>query len=100
MKILKKIRKMIKKEDEKMNFERIAQEWIEYKKISIKESTYCNYLFIIEKYLNPEFKGMNIENIRNYNEYVQNWHKKLSAKTIRDIINVLKDITKMKTIVF
>ena len=92
MKILKKIRKMIKKEDEKMNFERIAQEWIEYKKISIKESTYCNYLFIIEKYLNPEFKGMNIENIRNYNEYVQNWHKKLSAKTIRDIINVLKAI--------
>ncbi len=92
MKILNKLKKLIKQKDEKMNFEKIAHEWIEYKKISIKESTYYNYLFIIEKYLNPEFKGINIESIRNYNDYVQDWNKKLSAKTTRDIINVLKAI--------
>ena len=50
-----------KKKDEKMNFERVSEEWLNYKKISIKSSTYYNYLFIIERYLNPEFKGRNIE---------------------------------------
>lgn len=94
MKILSKLKKIIKKEDDKVNFEEIAKEWIEYKKISIKESTYCNYLFIIEKYLNPEFRGKNIEKIQNYNYYIQELLKKLSSKTVRDIINVLKSILK------
>ena len=94
MKVLNKLKKIIKKEDEKMNFEKVSEEWLNYKKISIKSSTYYNYLFIVERYLNPEFKGTNIESIRNYNDYVQNLQKKLSSKTIRDIVNVLKAILK------
>ncbi len=94
MRLLQELKKAIRKEDEKKKFETVAQEWIEYKKISIKESTYCNYLFIIEKYLIPEFKEKNIERIKNYNNYIQNLQKELSAKTIRDIINVLKAILK------
>lgn len=92
MRVLERLRKMIKKEDDRISFEQIAMEWLEYKKISIKESTYCNYLFIIEKYLNAEFKGKYIDKIQNYNYYIQGWLKKLSAKTVRDIINVLKSI--------
>ena len=77
-----------------MNFERISEEWINYKRISIKDSTYYNYLFIIEKYLNPEFRYKDIESIINYNYYVQKLQERLSSKTIRDIINVLKSILK------
>lgn len=94
MNLLSKLKKIKKKEDKKVKFEEIAKEWIEYKRISIKESTYCNYLFIIEKYLNPEFKDMDIETIQNYNYYIQKLLKKLSSKTVRDIINVLKSILK------
>ena len=77
-----------------MNFENIAKDWIENKKVSIKKSTYYNYLFIIEKYLNPEFKGKNIKKIKNYNDYIQKLSENLSAKTVRDIANVLKVILK------
>ena len=94
MKILNKLKQIIKKEDEKMNFEKISMEWLNYKKNSIKNSTYCNYLFIIKNYLNPEFKSKSIENIGDYNYYVQKLQEKLSSKTIRDIINVLKAILK------
>ncbi len=94
MNLLSKLKKIIKKEGEKVQFEEIAKEWLEYKKISIKKSTYCNYLFIIEKYLNPEFKGKDIEKIQNYNYYIQELLKRLSSKTVRDIINVLKSILK------
>ena len=94
MRVLERLIKKIKKEGEKIEFEQIAEEWLEYKKISIKESTYCNYLFIIEKYLNPKFKGKYIDKIQNYNYYIQELLKELSPKTVRDIINVLKSILK------
>lgn len=83
-----------KKEDDKMKFEKIAKEWLEFKKTSIKESTYFNYMFIVNKYLLPEFKGKNIEEINNYNYFIQNLMQRLSNKSIRDIANVLKSILK------
>ena len=42
MKILDIIKNIVKKEDEKLNFNKLVKEWLEIKKISIKESTYCN----------------------------------------------------------
>ena len=89
---LKKVLKM--KEGRKKRFESLANEWLEYKKNSIKESTYCNYLFIIEKYLNPYFKNEYICNITNYNNLIQDLSKKLAPKTIRDIICILIAILK------
>lgn len=86
------LEKLKKKEDNKRKLEKVAKEWLDYKKASIKESTYYNYLFIINKYLIPQFKDKNIEDIKNYNYYIQNLMQKLSAKTVRDIINVLKAI--------
>lgn len=37
-------------------FEDICYEWLEYKKEQIKESSYYNYKFQIEKYLIPYFR--------------------------------------------
>lgn len=78
----------------RIKFEIIAKEWLQYKKNMVKESTYCNYEFIIEKYLIPKFKNTNIKSIKNYNELIQELSKKLSPKTVKDIVSVLKAILK------
>lgn len=92
--LINKIIKILKKEDDKMKFEAIAYEWLEYKKISVKESIYYNYIFIIEKYLKEKYENKKIEELINFNDLVQELSRKLSSKTIRDIINVLKAIIK------
>ncbi len=83
-----------KRAEEKIDFEKLANEWLSYKRNTIKESTYCNYMSIIENYLKPEFKNLNFSEVINYNEYILTLSKRLSAKTIRDIIAVLKAILK------
>ena len=94
MYLFSKLKSIFKKEGKKVEFGKIAHEWVEYKKVSIKESTYYNYVFIIDKYLKPEFKDKNIEKIQNYNSYIQKLLDNLSPKTVRDIVNVLKAILK------
>ena len=91
MQIIRRIKRSIKGENK---FRKVANEWLEYKKNSIKNSTYYNYKFIIEKYLNKEFGEQNVEKIKDYNQYIQELTKKLASKTIRDIICVLKAILK------
>lgn len=68
--------------------------WLKEKKISIKESTYFNYLYIVEKYIIPQLgkynvKKLNYDVIQEYIYYLYN-EKKLSTKTIKDIVMVIK----------
>ena len=49
MEIFNKLRNIVKKEDDKLKFYILVEEWLENKKISIKESTYCNYVYVINK---------------------------------------------------
>jgi integrase len=79
-----------------IKFEVIAKEWLEYKKNRIKESTYYNYLYIIDKYLTPKLKNVSLKKLNkiNYNEMLQEMLKSLSSKTIKDISSVLKAILK------
>lgn len=92
MKFICILKNIIKKEDEKMKFYDIANEWLEYKRNSVKKSTYGNYLYIIEKYLNTQFGEQNVEEIISYNEFIQDLSDRLAPKTVRDITNVLKAI--------
>ena len=92
MKVICILKNIIKKEDGKMKFNDIANEWLEYKRNSIKKSTYGNYLYIIEKYLNTPFGEKNVEEIINYNDFIQDISDRLAPKTVRDITNVLKAI--------
>lgn len=92
MNVFNKLKKLMKKEDDKMKFENIAYEWLEYKRNSVKESTYYNYMFIIDKYLKSKYENKNIEELINFNGLVQELSQNLSSKTIRDIVNVLKAI--------
>ena len=79
-----------------IKFEEIAKEWLQYKRAMIKESTYYNYLFIINKYLIPKFQKKTLRKLAkfNYNEMFQEMTKTLASKTIKDISNVLKAILK------
>lgn len=98
--ILKEVKQVAKKFTVK--FEGLANEWLEYKKNMIKESTYYNYLFIINKYLCPIFKNMTIQKLEkfNYNLVLQKMAKNLSPKTVRDITSVLKAILKYAIIFY
>ena len=115
--LINKIIKILKKEDDKMKFETIAYEWLEYKKISVKESTYYNYMFIIEKYLKEKYENKKIEElIRQREENIalagklkevmeavvnkdENWKEKVKASEedfSEDIIEPLNIIGKAK----
>lgn len=84
--------KIFKNLKNKSKFNDIAYEWLEIKKYEVKESTYYNYLFIIEKYLKSNFMELKIEDIVDFNGFIKNLNKTLSCKTIRDIVSVLKMI--------
>lgn len=94
MVLINKIIKFLKKEDDKMKFKNVADEWLEYKRNSVKKSTYYNYMFIIDKYLKCRYENKNIEDVINFNDLVQELSQRLSSKTVRDIVNVLKAILK------
>lgn len=80
----------------KRNFKDLANEWLEVKKITIKESTYYKYKYIIKKYLIPEIGRIKRENLekQDLNQLIRDFSEKLSVKTTREIINVLKGILK------
>jgi integrase len=94
MELLNKLRNIVKKEDDKLNFNKLVEEWLETKKISIKESTYCNYVYSINKYIMPTFENITIEELQNYNfnDFVMELMEKLATKTVRDILCILKAI--------
>ena len=78
-----------------MKFEKISEEWLKYKKPSIKQSTYSNYYGIVMNRLLKKLKGKTIKQLLKYdfNDYVMYLvNKGLDSKTIRDTIKVLKQI--------
>ena len=78
-----------------MKFEKISEEWLKYKKPSIKQSTYSNYYGVVMNRLLKKLKGKTIKQLLKYdfNDYVMYLvNKGLDSKTIRDTIKVLKQI--------
>ena len=79
-----------------VKFKKITENWLLYKKHKVKESTYLNYNYIINTYLNKKFRKKSLSFFLNYdiNEFIDSLEKDLSNKTVRDIILVLKSILK------
>jgi integrase len=101
LKELKK--KQIPKEKQLATFEMIARLWLLDKKTSVKESTYTRYDRIIKKYLFPMLKSQLVSRLdkRYLSKIPQKLleeggkdHMPLSAKTVSDIVYVLKAIFK------
>lgn len=87
---------MSRNELEKVTFEKISNDWLEYKKPTIKESSYLNYKFIIRTKFMDIFCDKNIDYLLsyNFNTLVSKLMETLSAKTVKDIMTVLKAILK------
>lgn len=87
---------MEKKELKKIKFNNLIEEWLQYKKTTIKESSYLNYKFIIETNIRKEMGEKNLDELLkyNFNLFVQKLMEKLSNKTVKDIMTVLKSILK------
>ncbi len=84
MSILKKI----------ISLKKVSDDWLLFKKISIKNSTYCRYKYIIETYILSYFGNKNIYYFEKYdfNIYINYLSNSLSAKTVKDILSVFKSI--------
>lgn len=82
------------KNPKKIKFEQLVDEWLETKKIGIKESTYYNYIYSINKYIMPTFENMKIDDLEeyNFNDYVIELLEELSTKTVRDVLCILKSV--------
>ena len=76
----------------KITFDELMEEWLVMKKKEVKESTICNYSFQIQKHLLPEFKGITLKVLENYNytEFIEDLTQDLASKTVRDIVSILK----------
>ncbi|MFR3182416.1 MAG: hypothetical protein ACLTPN_02205, partial [Clostridia bacterium] len=52
--------KMNELKNEEIEFNTICREWLYFKKNKVKESTYLNYKFIINKHLKKDFRNKQI----------------------------------------
>ena len=79
-----------------ITFEELSNDWLEYKKAIIKESSYLNYKFTIKTKFIDEFGDKSLSTLLsyNFNMYVSKIMERLSSKTARDVIIVLKAILK------
>ena len=89
---LKEVREIIVSRKRRKNFRVVTEEWLKYKKNTVKKSTYYNYSYSVAKYLYPSFAGKNITKIKNYNNFIEELSDTLSPKTVRDIVTKLKEI--------
>ncbi len=80
----------------KLKFSYYCGKWIEQRKLSVKPSTYAKYAAVIEKYIVPQLGGYHPTAITT--EVVERFklclvtEKNLSAKTVRDILMILRMI--------
>ena len=89
---LKGVREIIVSRKRRKNFRVVTEEWLKYKKNTVKKSTYYNYSYSVEKYLYPRFADQDITKIKDYNDFIEKLTDTLAPKTVRDIITKLKEI--------
>lgn len=92
MKFLDRAKQIIIAKMKRKYFEDVCYEWLEHKKEQIKQSTYYNYKFGVEKYLIPYFQGKNIRRIHDFSMFIDELSTSLAPKTIRDIYCIFKMI--------
>ena len=83
-------------EKQNVKFNEIANEWLLFKKNKIKESTYLNYRYLISNNFFKTIGDKTLEELLNYdfNEFIEGLMKKLSSKTVKDVVVILKCILK------
>ena len=77
---LKGVREIIVSRRKRKDFEVVTEEWLKYKKNTVKKSTYYNYSYSVAKYLYPSFAGKNITKIVQEWDGIQEFQEILSIK--------------------
>ena len=82
------------KSKNKVTFKQVADEWLEVKKKEIKQSSYSNYRYSINRYLMPEFEKYTLKALEKYvfTEFIDDLNQDYAPKTVRDILTKLKSI--------
>lgn len=72
----------------------IVEEWLKFKKISLKESTYFRYIYMINQYILPNFRNKKMIEFENYdfNIFIAELMKTLRPTSIRNVVSLLKSI--------
>ena len=88
------MKKIIKLQKRMVTFKTIAEDFLIFKKRQIKQSTYYNYTYKIQKYLLPAFENLSLEEILEYdfNRFSELLLEttQISNKFLKDILLVLK----------
>jgi integrase len=80
----------------KITFKQGCDEWLTYKQNSVKESSYLNYKFKVEKHLKTDLGNKTLYELSklDINEYVLNKKTKTNNKNIKELVILLKSIFK------
>lgn len=80
------------KNDLEITFYDLFDEWLNYKRTKVKESTYFNYSFVINESFKKYFQNVSLEEVKNLDFYsiIDELKQKVSRKTLRDRISILK----------
>lgn len=72
----------------------LINEWLNYKKVILKESSYYRYIYMINQYILPYLNNIKMVNIVSYdfNNLVVELMKTLKATSIKNVIGLLKSI--------
>ena len=78
----------------KIKLYELFDEWLNYKRTKVKESTYFNYSFVVNECLKKYFKNVDLDDIENSSFYriIEELKENISRKTLRDRISILKSI--------
>lgn len=79
-----------------ISFKTETNDWLLFKKNSIKSSTYYRYKYLIDRYILSFFKNKNIYFFLDYdfNIYIEHLSAILATKTLKDILSIFKSILK------
>lgn len=88
----------------KLSLKEIGELWLQSKKLSVKESSYCNYKRSLEDHIYPaigdlRYSMMSKQQLNEFVEYLLISGRKdgnggLSKGTVKDIITLLKSVSK------
>ena len=75
-----------------ITFEDIFDEWLDNKRKKLKKSSISTYTYIVKKYLYPKLKSLNVKQLEkyNYSAMTEDLEEDYEAKTVRDILVILK----------
>ncbi|MBR0492049.1 MAG: site-specific integrase [Clostridia bacterium] len=79
---------------ENQRLKEIINEWLQIKKITLKESTYYGYVYQINQYIIPYFKDISMQELEKYdiNKFVEELMKTLKPSTLKNVMILFKAI--------